>query len=73
MKIRKSRKKIRKIENRTEIKNLNLKEVSDVKYELHFKIMMLKIEAWIFNEFYNADNMFNLNIYLTKIHNYLKD
>jgi hypothetical protein len=35
--------------------------------------MISKIEAWIFSEFYNADNMFNLDIYFTRAYNYLKN
>jgi hypothetical protein len=37
-------KKIREIKNKFEIKNLNLKKISDVKYEFYFKIIISKIE-----------------------------
>jgi hypothetical protein len=35
--------------------------------------MILKIEIQIFIEFYNADNIFNLDIYFTRTHNYLEN
>jgi hypothetical protein len=55
------------------IQNQNLKKISDVKYKFHFNMIVSKIEIWIFSEFYNADNIFDLDLHFTKIHSYLKD